>query len=148
MALTTANTSVSASASPRFQATAPNRSSGVASAAAIAWRASVIWWSSSASVALPSPVPVRRSPGKLTDEVIDLVIGDDQPGEVTRRLTAVAAEAEGGALHHDIGEHLPCRCRHDQIIPRRVATATAWARLRQFIFINTSWTMFLTVRSE
>ena len=37
---------------------------------------------------------------------------------------------------------------HAQITPSRVATATAWARVRQLSFIRTSWTTFFTVRSR
>ena len=35
-----------------------------------------------------------------------------------------------------------------QMSPSRVARATACTRLRQFIFMSMSWTMFFTVRSE
>ena len=88
--------------------------------------------------------------GQFRDQVVDLGVCNDQSGEVAGRLSSIGAEPHGFPCEESIRKCMPRPgCVHGgQMMPCRVATATACARFRQFIFISTSWTMFFTVRSE
>src|SRR6266511_3834700 len=104
---------------------------------------------------------------QLGQEPVHVGVVDVEPGERSRSATAAETPQRDLGAEDPVGERLPglgwppphgygpprrrrprASAGGTQMTPCRVASATACARLRQFIFTRTSWTMFFTVRSE